>query len=332
MRRDNAFNSWKERRMIMSTENLTAQAGTRLTSKKQRERRVFWVGLAFAMPWIIGFLSFTVYPFFGSLYYSFTSYDLFTSPKWVGLDNYEAILQDANFYKSLRNTFYMAVIAMPIGLVSSLLIALLLNSKVRGITFYRTIYYLPAVIPIVASAILWTWMLNPDYGLINMILRSMNLPDPAWLLDPAYTKPSLILMGLWGSGAGSLIFLAALQGIPQMYYEAANIDGASARHRFWHITLPGLSPIILFQLIMGLIGALQIFTESFILTGGNNAGTLGGPDQSLLFYAVYLYQNAFIYLKMGYASALAWILFIIVLIITVTLLKTSARWVYYGGE
>ncbi|MFD0870708.1 Inner membrane ABC transporter permease protein ycjO [Chlamydia abortus] len=304
-------------------------SGARRSTRK--ERRMFWTGLAFALPWIIGFLAFTVYPFFGSLYFSFTSYDLFNPPQWIGLDNYKEILQDSSFYKSLQNTFYMAFIAMPIGLISSLLIAQLLNVKVRGIALYRTVYYLPAVIPVVANAILWTWLLNPDYGIINSVLRALGLPDPAWLLDPAFTKPSLILMGLWGSGAGSLIFLAALQGIPQQFYEAASIDGANMWHRFRHITLPGLSPIILFQLIMGLIGAFQIFTESFILTGGNT-GSLGGPDQSLLFYSVYLYQTAFMYLKMGYASALAWILFVIVVLITMVLLKTSARWVYYGGE
>lgn len=310
----------------MSNEALPAASAKRPRSKKAM--RHFWVGAAFALPWIVGFISFTVYPFFGSLYFSFTSYDLFNPPQWIGLDNYREILRDANFYKALKNTFYMAFFAMPVGLVGSLLIALLLNVKVRGITFYRTVYYLPAVIPVVASAILWTWLLNPDYGLVNIALRALHLPDPAWLLDPRFTKPSLILMGLWGTGAGSLIFLAALQGIPQQLYEAAAIDGATAWHRFRSITLPGLSPIILFQLIMGLIGSFQIFTESFILAGGGS----GGPDQSLLFYAVYLYQTAFMYLKMGYASALAWILFVIVVAITVALLKTSARWVYYGGE
>lgn len=300
----------------------------------RQERQTFWKGLAFASPWLIGFLAFTVYPFFGSLYFSLTEYDLFNSPRWIGLANYKEILQDESFYKSLRNTFYMAGIAVPITLVSSLLIALLLNFKVKGISVYRTIFYLPAVIPIVASAILWTWLLNPDYGLINIFLRSIGLPDPAWLLDPAYTKPSLILMSLWGSGASALIFLAALQGVPQQYYEAAHIDGANVWYRFWKITLPALSPVILFQLIMGLIGAFQIFTESYILAGGrvDGGGSLGGPDQSLLFYAVNLYQEAFVFLKMGYASALAWILFVIVLIITGVLLKTSGRWVYYGGE
>lgn len=300
----------------------------------KKERHYVYLGLAFASPWIIGFLVFTVYPFFGSLYFSLTDYDLFSPPRWVGLDNYRHIIADSGFYKSLGNTLFMAFISVPITLTCSLLIALLLNTKVKGINYYRTIFYLPSVIPIVASALLWTWMLNPDFGLINMVLRSLGLPDPAWLLDPRYTKPSLILMSLWGSGAGALIFLAALQGVPKQYYEAAQVDGANWWHRFWRITVPALSPIILFQLIMGLIGAFQIFTESYILAGGKVDGgkSLGGPDQSLLFYAVNLYQEAFVYLKMGYASALAWILFLIVLLITFVLLKTSGRWVYYGGD
>lgn len=317
----------------MSTFNPSARSGKR-EAWSRKESKIFWIGLAFASPWIIGFLTFTVYPFFGSLYFSMTEYDLFSPPRWVGLQNYEGIISDDRFYKSLGNTFFMAFISVPITLTASLLIAMLLNFQVKGINFYRTVFYLPSVIPIVASALLWTWMLNPDFGLINMILRSLGLPDPAWLLDPKYTKPSLILMSLWGSGAGALIFLAALQGVPKQYYEAAQVDGANAWYRFWKITIPALSPIILFQLIMGLIGAFQIFTESYILAGGKVGGnnSLGGPEQSLLFYAVNLYQEAFVFLKMGYASALAWILFLIVLLITFILLKTSGRWVYYGGE
>lgn len=317
----------------MSTFNPSARPRRR-EAWSRKERKIFWIGLAFASPWIIGFLTFTVYPFFGSLYFSMTEYDLFSPPRWVGLQNYEGIISDDRFYKSLGNTFFMAFISVPITLTASLLIAMLLNFQVKGINFYRTVFYLPSVIPIVASALLWTWMLNPDFGLINMVLRSLGLPDPAWLLDPKYTKPSLILMSLWGSGAGALIFLAALQGVPKQYYEAAQVDGANAWYRFWKITIPALSPIILFQLIMGLIGAFQIFTESYILAGGKVGGnnSLGGPEQSLLFYAVNLYQEAFVFLKMGYASALAWILFLIVLLITFILLKTSGRWVYYGGE
>ncbi len=319
----------KERGVPMSSQAARARPAAQARRKfTAREKRYVLLGLAFASPWIIGFIAFTVYPFFGSLYYSFTEYDLFQSPKWVGLENYRNVIHDESFYKSLKNTFFMAFIAVPIGLVSSLCIALLLNMKVRGIAFYRTVYYLPAVIPAVAGAMLWSWLLNPEYGLIDIGLRALHLPDPAWLTDPRFTKPSLILMGLWGSGAGALIYLAALHGIPQQYYEAAAMDGANWRHRFMYITLPALSPVTLFQLIMGLIGAFQIFTESFILMGG----AAGGPDQSMLFYAVNLYQQAFVFLKMGYASALAWILFVIVMLITVFVFKTSARWVYYGGE
>lgn len=293
-----------------------------------KERRDQWLGLAFASPFILGFLLLTMIPFGQSFYYSLTEYDLFGEPQWVGLGNYQKILEDPAFYKSLTNTFFMAFIAVPILLTVSLMIALLLNLKVKGIAVYRTLYYLPVAIPVVANSILWLWILNPQYGILNTILRAFNLPDPAWLLDPMFTKPSLIIMGLLGTGGGALIYLAALQGIPKEMYEAAEIDGANAWSRFRHITLPALSPVTLFQLIMGLIGAFQIFTESFIFANG----ATGGPDQSLLFYAVNLYQEAFVNLHMGYASALAWILFVIVMLITLIIFKSSLRWVYYGGE
>lgn len=299
-------------------------------NQKYRSNNKRWtiIGLAFASPWIIGFICFTAYPFIVSFYYSLTSYDLINTPKWVGFENYSAIFKDSNFYKAIKNTFFMAIIAVPINLFSSLIIALILNLKVKGIAIYRTVYYLPAVIPAVAGAMLWSWLLNPEYGIIDIVLRTLGLPDPAWLTDPHFTKPALILMGLWGSGAGAIIYLAALQGIPSYFYEAASLDGANLWQKFRYITLPALSPVTLFQLIMGLIGAFQIFTESFILMGDS----MGGPDQSMLFYAVYLYQQAFVFLKMGYAAALAWVLFVIVIIITIGVFKSSIRWVYYGGE
>lgn len=291
-------------------------------------RKQFWLGFAFASPYIVGFLLLTLLPFLQSFYYSFTEYDIFSKPKWVGFENYINIFHDANFYKSLSNTFYMAVINVPISLVLSLLIALLLNLKVKGIAIYRTIYYLPTVVPGIAMSILWLWILNPDVGIFNTFLGHLHLPQPAWLTDPHFTKPSLILMGLFGTGGGALIYLAALQGIPKEFYEAASIDGAGWWAKLRYIILPALSPITLFQLIMGLIGSFQIFTEAFILSGN----TVGGPDQSMLFYAVNLYQEAFTNLHMGYASALAWILFVIVVLITIVIFKTSLRWVYYGGE
>jgi multiple sugar transport system permease protein len=293
-----------------------------------RSQKQFWLGLAFASPYIVGFLLLTMLPFLQSFYFSFTEYDIFSKPKWVGFDNYIKIFQDERFYKSLSNTFFMAFFSVPISLVISLLIALLLNLKVKGIAIYRTIYYLPTVVPGIAMSILWLWILNPDVGILNTLLRALHLPDPAWLIDPDFTKPSLILMGLFGTGGGALIYLAALQGIPKEFYEAASIDGAGGWAKLRYIILPALSPITLFQLIMGLIGAFQIFTEAFILAGN----TVGGPDQSMLFYAVYLYHEAFTKLNMGYASALAWILFVIVVLITIVIFKTSLRWVYYGGE
>jgi multiple sugar transport system permease protein len=298
--------------------------------RKTRSSNKRWtlIGLAFAAPWIIGFLCFTAYPFIVSFYYSLTKYDLINTPEWIGFENYLAIFKDSNFYKAIKNTFFMAIIAVPINLLGSLIIALLLNLKVKGISIYRTVYYLPAVIPAVAGTMLWSWLLNPEYGIIDIVLRALHLPDPAWLTDPHFTKPALILMGLWGSGAGAIIYLAALQGIPNHYYEAASLDGANVWQKFRYITLPALSPVTLFQLIMGLIGAFQIFTESFILMGDS----MGGPQQSMLFYAVYLYQQAFVFLKMGYASALAWVLFVIVILITIGVFKSSIRWVYYGGE
>ncbi|GGH87195.1 multiple sugar transport system permease protein [Pullulanibacillus pueri] len=304
-----------------------SEASKRKHSKKEWHK--FWLGLAFSSPFIIGFLGLTVFPFIESFYYSLTDYDLFNSPNWVGFQNYLDIFHDDAFYKSIINTMFMAFIGTPVSLIISLLIALLLNMKVKGVSIYRAIYYLPSVIPVVASSILWMWVFNPQYGIIDTFLRAVHLPDPSWFLDPNFTKPALIIMGLWGTGGGALIYLAALQGIPKELYEAASIDGATMWHRFRFITLAALSPITLFQLIMGLIGSFQIFTESFILAGNS---AQGGPDQSMLFYAVNLYQEAFVNLHMGYASALAWILFVIVMLITLIIFKTSLRWVYYGGE
>ncbi|MED1203698.1 carbohydrate ABC transporter permease [Heyndrickxia acidicola] len=295
---------------------------------KKKKNREFLIGLLFASPFIIGFLCFTAYPFIQSFYYSLTDYDVFNPPKWIGFSNYKQIFHDPNFYKSMSNTFYMAFIGVPISLFASLMMALVLNMKVKGISIYRTVYYLPTVVPAVAGSLLWSWILNPQYGMLDLALKAVGLPDPAWLLDPHFTKPALIIMGLFGSGGGALIYLAALQGIPAEFYEAAEIDGANKWQIFRSIILPALSPVTLFQLIMGLIGAFQIFTQSFILTGGST----GGPDQSMLFYAVNVYNEGFKNLHMGYASALAWVLFVIVVLITILILKSSMRWVYYGGE
>lgn len=291
------------------------------------ERRANITGLLFAMPWILGLLIFIAYPITASLYYSFCDYDAIRAPHWVGLENYHTLFFDDDlFWKSLWNTMYMVIVGLPIGLVAALAIALLLNQKVRGMAFYRTLYYLPSITPVIATSILWMWLLNPQIGLINILLKKLGIPNaPAWLTDPLWSKPALILMGLWGAGGGMVIYLAALQDVPESLYEAASLDGATSLQKFRHVTLPMLSPVILFNLIMGLIGSFQYFTQAYVMTNG-------GPEDSTTFYALHLFNRAFYDFRMGYASAMAWVLFLVTLICTAIVLRSSARWVYYAGE
>lgn len=282
-------------------------------------------GLLFASPWIIGFTVFTAYAIGASLYYSFCRYDLLSAPQWIGARNYSRLLfEDEVFVRSLHNTLYMVMFGLPVGLAASLGLSLLLNVKVKGIAIYRTIFYIPSLVPAVALATLWLWLLNTDIGLVNVLLGKIGINGPGWLTDPAWSKPALILMGLWGAGGSAIIYLAGLQGIPDHLYEAADLDGANMLQKFRHITLPMLSPVIFFNLIMGLIGSFQYFTQVYIMTSG-------GPQDSTLFYALYLFNRAFVDLKMGYASAMAWVLFAITLLCTLLVFKTSARWVYYEG-
>lgn len=290
-------------------------------------RRNLATGLLFTSPWLAGFLIFTLYPIAASLYYSFCSYDAIRSPRWVGAANYHRLLfEDDLFWKALWNTLYMVAVGLPLSLVVALAIALLLNQKRRGISIYRTIYYLPSITPVVATSILWLWLLNPQIGLVNILLKHLGIPNPPnWLTDPAWAKPALIFMGLWGAGGGMVIYLASLQDVPQSLYEAAALDGAGAFARFRHVTLPMISPVILFNLIMGLIGSFQYFTQAYVMTSG-------GPQDATTFYALHLFNRAFLDFKMGYASAMAWILFVITLAATVLVLRSSARWVYYAGE
>lgn len=301
---------------------------TRVSAEKRHNRiarRNLINGLLFASPWIIGFLVFTAYPLIASLYYSCSAYSGLAAPKFIGLENYiQMFTYDDMFFKSLKNTMYMVVVALPLGLITSLALAMLLNQRVKGITIYRTIYYLPSLVPTVASAILWMWLFNPEIGLFNVILKSVGITGPAWLGDPAWAKPALVLMGLWGAGGGVIIYLAGLQDVPQSFYEAAELDGASAVSKFFNITLPMISPIIFFNLVMGIIGSFQYFTQAYIMTHG-------GPQDSTNFYALHLFNSAFVEWNMGYASAMAWILFIITLVCTLVVMKTSAKWVYYGG-
>lgn len=275
-----------------------------------------------ALPWIIGFVVFTGGPILFSIIISFCNYDILNPARFIGLDNYKwAFTKDALFWKAMWNTIYM-VIGIPLGMGISLGIALLLNLKVRGIAVWRTFFYLPSIVPAVASSILWIWIFNPSSGLLNNALASIGIHGPNWLQDENTSKLSLILMGLWGAGGGMIIWLAGLKGISESYYEAASLDGASTWQQFTQVTIPLLSPYIFFNLIMGLIGTFQIFTQAFIMTQG-------GPVDSTLFYAYHLFNNAFRYLQMGYAAAMAWVLFVIVFGLTVVQLKLQKRWVHY---
>lgn len=288
------------------------------------DRRRTITGLLFISPWLLGFLIFTVYPILASFYFSLCDYRVLSPPKFIGLGNYAAMLRDTDyFWRSVWNTAFM-FIELPLSLALSLGIAMLLNQRLKGIAFFRAIYYLPAVIPTVASAVLWKWLLNPEYGLINDFLTKLHLPRLGWLTDPAWSKPSFILMDLWGVGGGIVIYLAGLQGVPQHLYEAAQMDGANVWYQFRHVTLPMLSPVIFFNLIMGVIGTFQYFTQTFVMTNG-------GPENSTLFYALYLFQNAFQFFRMGEACAMAWILFVLTMGATWLVFKSSARWVYYEG-
>ena len=286
-------------------------------------------GYLFLAPWLVGFVLLTAGPILLSIVYSFCRYDILHPPQFVGAGNYWTLLtDDPLFWKSLANTGFM-ILGVPLGMAVGLGVAMLLNMKVRGMQVYRTVFYLPAIVPAVAGAILWIWVLNPEIGLVNSALRMLGMSDPPkWLQSPDWwtgSKMAIILMGLWGAGAGMIIWLGGLKGIPQQLYEAAEIDGASAWRKFVHVTLPMLSPYIFFNLVMGIIGTLQIFTQAFIMTGG-------GPNRSTTFYAYYLFNNAFRYFRMGYASALAWILFLLILALTLIQMKLAPRWVHYEAE
>lgn len=293
-----------------------------------RERVNFKIGMFFLLPWTVGFLAFTLYPMVASLIYSFSIYHSKQPLEWVGWQNYIELFKDPLFWQSLSNTMYIVVIGVPLTLLASFLCAVLLNLKVRGQSIYRVIYFLPSIVPTVASTILWLWILNPQVGILNSILGSIGIDGPNWMSNPAWSKPGLILLGMWGMGGTIVIYLSGLQDVPTNLLEAAEIDGANWLQRLWHITIPMVSPITLFNLITGVIASFQYFTQAYVFRGFQ---PLGYPLNSTLFYSVYLYQNGFLYLKMGYASAMAWILFIIILVCTLLLLKVSDRFTYYAG-
>ena len=300
----------------------------RLPKLSFRERRNFRTGMLFLLPWTIGFLAFTLYPMVASFFYSFTIYHPRMPNEWIGLQNYFDLWNDKLFWQSLYNTLYMVAIGVPLTLLASFFCAVLLNLKVRGQSIYRVIYFLPSIVPTVASTILWLWILNPQTGIMNDLLGNIGIQGPNWMSNPNWSKPGLILMGMWAMGGTIVIYLSGLQDVPTSLLEAAELDGANWWQRLWNITVPMISPITLFNLITGVIAQFQYFTQAYIFRGYQQ---LGYPLNSTLFYSVYLYQNGFLWLKMGYASAMAWVLFIIILICTLLLLKVSERFTYYAG-
>jgi multiple sugar transport system permease protein len=287
------------------------------------DSRNFWKGLAFVSPWLVGFGVFTLIPIALSFYYSLCEYSLLQKPVFVGGSNYQKLMSDPVFWKVLKNTGYYAVLALPLGLLIALSFALLLNARVRGQSVYRTLIFLPSLVPAVAAAMIWLWLFNAKLGLINYVLQSIGVRNPpGWLTDVNWALPALVLMSFWGVGNTVVIFLAGLQDVPRELYEAAQLDGATRTQSLWHVTLPSISPVIFFNLIVAIIATLQIFTLPFIMTQG-------GPARATYFYTMYLYDNAFQYLKMGYASAMAWIQLLIVLALTALAFWTSRRWVHY---
>jgi multiple sugar transport system permease protein len=303
-----------------------------MSAKPALRRRQTLAGLAFAAPFLVGFAVFIAYPVVASARYSFTDFNLFQDPEFVGLDNYRAMLSDERLHQALFNTAFLTVIGVPLSIGISLAGAHILNFRVRGQPIYRALVYLPSIVPVVVGGYLWRWLLNAQYGFVNYFLSLLHVPAPNWLLEPAWGKPAILLMSLWTVGGTMIIYLAALKDVPPELYEAAQVDGAGVWTRFRHITWPTLTPVTLFQVIVLIIAYLQIFTQPFLLTQTRLSGGGGGPDDAMLAYSVYLFQNAFVYLKMGYASAMAWILFLITMAVTAVLLATSRRWVHYGSN
>lgn len=290
-----------------------------------RKRRSLILGLLFASPWIIGFLGFTIVPILSSLYYSFTRYDLLRPPHFLGLDNYiNLFANDDDFRLVAYNTLWWVLISAPMGVLSAFLMALLLNTRIWWRSLFRAIFFFPSIVPVVVTAFVWQFLLNVQYGAINSTLQGLGLPTIPFLSSPTLVKPSLVLIHMWSQGAAMVIFLATLQDVPRSLYEAATVDGANALRKLWHITIPMVSPVILFNLVMSFIGGFQYFTLPWLLTQG-------GPSKATEFYALFLYRNAFVFLRMGKASALAWILFVVIVVFTYLLFRFSGRFVYYAG-
>ena len=291
----------------------------------RNERRNFVLGLLFISPWVVGFVAFLLYPLIYTLRISFTEYSGFGEPVWTGLENYRRLFEDDMFWTSLYNTFYYTALAVPIGVVVAMIIALAMNQPLPEVAIYRAMLYLPSVLPLFAVSFIFIALLDPTKGLANEVLRALHLPNPNWFGDPRYAKIAIVALAQLGAGQVALIFLAGLKGIPTTLYEAAMLDGAGAWRRFWNITLPLMTPVILYDLILGISLGLQVFTEAYIITEG-------GPANSTTFYVFYLYSNAFRYSQMGYASAMAWILFILTFLLAMVVFRWSRRWVHYDVQ
>lgn len=296
-------------------------------SSSRIERQNFLKGMTFLSPWVIGFCTFTLLPIVLCIYYSFCDYSLLQAPLFRGLENYRTLFHDTEqFWKALRVTAYYAAFALPLGMVTALILALLLNMKIPAQPIFRTIIFLPSLVPTVAAAMLWMWLLNPSLGLVNEMLRKIGISHPpGWYADVYWAMPSMVVMSVWGVGNTVVIYLAGLQDVPRELYEAADLDGATGLLKILNVTLPCISPVIFFNLIMAIIGSLQVFTQALILTNG-------GPERATYFYTLAIYERAFLNLKMGEASAMALVQLFIILVLTAIAFWSSKRWVHYQGK
>src|SRR5580698_6275136 len=298
--------------------------GRAIRSPRARRLRL---GLLFISPWIVGYCVFYLYPFLATLYYSFTRFTGIGNPSFAGLANFSGMLHDGTFRTALFNTFYYTAIEVPLSTVAALGLALLLNMNVRGQAIYRTLFYIPSIVPVVASSLIFVWIFQPSFGIVNSLLSDVHVTGPAWFFSITWSKPTFILLGLWGLGQPMVIYLAALQGVPKEMYEVAALEGAGPWQRLRKVTIPMISPVILFNVILSLVLSIQYFTQAQVIESPP-----GSPGNSTMFYISYYYQQAFQFLHLGYASAMAFLLFVGVLIVTVVLLRTSSRWVYYEND
>jgi len=295
-------------------------------------RRNTLTGLGFCLPWIIGLLAFRAYPIMAAFWYSLTDYQGMNPPEFIGFANYASLTRDSELGNAASNTIQYTLMAIPSAIAFALTIALILNSKIRGLPFYRTLFFLPILVPDAALAIVWLQMFNPQWGLVNSVIEGiaalfgLTIAGPGWVASTEWSKPTLVLLNIWVIGQAMVIYLAALQDVPQDLMDAASVDGANWYQKIWNVTVPLITPVIFFQLVTGLIGALQLFTQPFVISAG-----IGQPAQSLMFYSMQLYRQAFVYFNMGKATAMAWVLFLVILMLSYIIFR-SAGWVHYGGE